>query len=78
MAFLKSSIRVETRDNVGENLDVSLLEAAADNDWILYAPYTDKSLMRNRLTYDLSNDMSRWAVREVLRSNFEWRVSRYL
>ena len=61
--FPQKQYSVETRDNLGENLNVSLLGMAEDNDWILYAPYTDKSLMRNRLTYDLSNDMNRWAVK---------------
>jgi subtilisin-like proprotein convertase family protein len=61
--FPQKQYSVETRDNLGDNLDVSLLGLAADNDWILYAPYTDKSLMRNRLTYDLSNDMNRWAIK---------------
>lgn len=61
--FPQKQYSLETRDSLGNNLNVSLLGMAADNDWILYAPYTDKSLMRNRLTYDLSNDMNRWSVR---------------
>jgi CotH kinase protein/Secretion system C-terminal sorting domain/Proprotein convertase P-domain len=61
--FPQKQYSFETRDSLGNNLDISLLGMAADNDWILYAPYTDKSLMRNRLTYDLSNDMNRWAIK---------------
>jgi subtilisin-like proprotein convertase family protein len=61
--FPQKQFSVETRDSIGNNLNVSLLGMAVDNDWILYAPYTDKSLMRNRLTYDLSNDMGRWAIK---------------
>ena len=61
--FPQKQYSLETRDSLGNNLNVSLLGLAADNDWILYAPYTDKSLMRNRLTYDLSNDMNRWSIR---------------
>ncbi len=61
-SFPQKQYGVETRDSLGNNLDVSLLGMAADNDWILYAPYTDKLLMRNRLTYKLSRDMNRWAI----------------
>ena len=34
-----------------------------ENDWILYAPYTDKSLMRNFLTFDLGRKMGRYCSR---------------
>lgn len=61
--FPQKQYAVETRDSLGNNLDVSLLGMATDNDWILYAPYTDKSLMRNRLTYELSNQMGLWAIK---------------
>ncbi|MEO8147854.1 MAG: CotH kinase family protein [Bacteroidia bacterium] len=61
--FPQKQYSIETRDSAGNNLDTVLLGMAADNDWILYAPYTDKSMMRNWLTYQLSNDMNRWAVK---------------
>lgn len=34
-----------------------------ENDWILYAPYSDKSLIRNVLAYKLGRDMGRYASR---------------
>jgi len=34
-----------------------------ENDWVLYAPYSDKSLMRNTLTFDLARDIGRYAPR---------------
>jgi len=34
-----------------------------ENDWILYAPYSDKTLIRNVLTYNLARDMGRYASR---------------
>jgi subtilisin-like proprotein convertase family protein len=63
--FPQKQFSIETRDSLGNNLNVEILGMAKDNDWILYAPYTDKSLMRNRLTYELSNDMNRWAVKGI-------------
>lgn len=62
-SFPKQQYAVETRDAQGENLDVSLLGLPAENDWVLYAPYTDKSLMRNVLAYHMSNQIGRYASR---------------
>ncbi len=61
--FPKKQYGVETRDADGEDLDVSLLGMPAESDWIFYAPYSDKSLMRNVLAYDLAREMGRYATR---------------
>lgn len=61
--FPKKQFGLETRDVNGENNNVSLLEMPPENDWILYAPYSDKSLMRNVLAYYLSNRMGHYATR---------------
>ncbi|GAB5520089.1 MAG: hypothetical protein RhofKO_23400 [Rhodothermales bacterium] len=61
--YPKKSYALETRHADGSNRDVSLLGLAEDNDWILYAPYADKSLMRNVLAYHLARQMGRYAVR---------------
>ncbi|MBL4585967.1 MAG: CotH kinase family protein, partial [Flavobacteriales bacterium] len=47
--FPKKQYALETQDVVGNSLDVSLLGLPIENDWILHAPYSDKSLMRNYL-----------------------------
>lgn len=36
---------------------------AGESDWVLYAPYSDKSLMRNVLSYEWSNEIGRYAPR---------------
>jgi len=61
--FPKKSYGFETRDENNEDLDVSVLGMPEEEDWILYAPYSDKSLVRNILIYDLSRDMDRYASR---------------
>ena len=61
--FPKKSYRLETQDSLGENNNVSLLGMPKENDWILYGPYSDKSLIRNVLAYRLSNDIGRYAPR---------------
>jgi hypothetical protein len=48
------------------NYNVSLFDWPSDNDWILYAPYTDKSFIRNVLTYDLGRQMGQYAPRTKL------------
>ncbi len=61
--FPKKSYGFETRDENNEDLNVSVLDMPEEEDWILYAPYSDKSLIRNILIYDLSRDMDRYASR---------------
>ncbi len=68
--FPKKSYGFETRDDANEDLDVSLLGFPEEEDWILYAPYSDKSLLRNHLIYELSNDMGRYASRTRLTEVF--------
>ena len=53
----------ETRDAQGNNLNVALLGMPAENDWILTANYSDKTLFRNALTYNLANKTGQYAPR---------------
>ena len=61
--FPKKQYALETQDAVGNSLDVSLLGLPIENDWILHAPYSDKSLMRNYLTYNWWRDMGWYTTR---------------
>ena len=61
--FPKKQYALETQDIDGENLNVSILGMPAENDWILYAPYSDKSLLRNFLAYELARNIGRYASR---------------
>ena len=63
MGFPKKSYSFETQDSLGENYNVSLLGMPTENDWILYAPYGDKSFLRNALTYHLYNKMGYYSPR---------------
>lgn len=62
-SFPKKSYGFETRDAGNEDMSVSLLGFPEEEDWILYGPYSDKSLMRNMLIYELSRDVDRYASR---------------
>ena len=61
--FPKKQFALEVWDDTHDDLDVPLLGMPPQSDWILYAPYTDKSLMRDFLAYKWSNDIGRYAVR---------------
>jgi len=61
--FPKKQYALETQDENGNNLNVSLLGLPPENDWILYGPYSDKSLIRNALTYEISRRIDRYASR---------------
>jgi len=62
-SFPKKSYGIETRDQKGEDLKVSLLGMPAESDWILHAPYSDKTLLRNALTYHLGARLGSWQPR---------------
>ena len=64
--FPKKSMRIETQDSLGNNLNVGLLGLPPENDWVLYAPYTDKSLMRNILAYKMGEWSGHYAPRTRL------------
>ncbi len=64
--FPQKSYGFETRDALGVDLNASLLGMPDEHDWILYAPYNDKTCMRNILTYHLANQMGNYASRTKL------------
>jgi len=61
--FPKKSYALETRAADGENLNVPLLGMPSENDWVLHAPYSDKSLMRNALACWIARQMQNYASR---------------
>ncbi len=61
--FPKKSYGVETRDSIGNDLDTSLMGMPAESDWVLNANFTDKSFMRNVLSYEMAGWMGHYASR---------------
>lgn len=61
--FPKKSLRIETRDSLGDDFDVSLLGLPETSDFVLSANFSDKTLMRNALAYDLSRRLGQYASR---------------
>lgn len=61
--FPKKSYRFETWDEYDNDTNISLLGFPKESDWILHAPYTDKTFGKNVLTYHLSRKMGNYASR---------------
>lgn len=60
--FPMKSYSIELWDDEGGDREESIFGLPEESDWVLYAPYTDKTLMRNFLAYTLSNSLGHWAA----------------
>ena len=60
--FPMKSYGIELRTVAGASDEKSLFGLPKEADWVLYAPYTDKTLMRNFLAYTMSREMGHWAA----------------
>ncbi|MGB4840173.1 MAG: CotH kinase family protein [Saprospiraceae bacterium] len=74
--FPKKPYGFETRDNTGNDLNVSLLGMPKESDWTLNATYNDKSLMRDGLAYMFAGSFMEYAPRVrycelVLNDNYQ-------
>ncbi len=61
--FPKKSYKVTLKTTAGADTNVSILGMPAEEDWILYASYNDKTLMRDPLVYHLANQIGQYASR---------------
>lgn len=64
--FPQKPYALETRDENGENFNISLLGMPPENDWILLSNYNEKSLIRTTLALDLFRSMGHYAPRAKL------------
>lgn len=64
--FDKKNYGFETQKEDGSNNNVGLLGMPQENDWVLHGPYSDKSLLRNALTYHMGRLTGRYAPRTRL------------
>ena len=74
--FDKKSYGIETWDTQYNDVDVSLLGFPEEEDWILHGPYSDKSLIRNKIIYELSELMGNYTSRTEfveLTINYEYK-----
>jgi hypothetical protein len=64
--YPKKSYSIETQTDSGTNNNVSLLGLPEENDFVLYGPYGDKSLIRNVISYSLFRQMGHYSPRTRL------------
>lgn len=63
LRFPKNSLTLKMRDGDGDKVKASLFGMPSESDWVLYAPYVDKTLMRDVLGYEIGNAMGHYAPR---------------
>ncbi len=66
--FAKKQYAWEIVNNEGEDKDESVLGMPKESDWIIHAPYSDKTLMRNVMVYNLARDL--WGNKGGVRTRF--------
>lgn len=59
--YPKKNYGLSTLAPDGTDVNVSLLNMPPENDWILYGPYPDKTLIRNVMTFDIFRKMGHYA-----------------
>ncbi|MFY0601970.1 MAG: CotH kinase family protein [Cyclobacteriaceae bacterium] len=59
--FAKKSYGIEMWDRMSEDIDTSFLDFTPEEDFVLYGPYSDKSLLNNVLTMKLGRDLGHYA-----------------
>ena len=63
MFYEKKSYGFEIRNDKNESLAASMLNLPKNSAWILHGPYGDKTLLRNTVAYQISNNIGRYAAR---------------
>jgi len=63
LSFPKKMFGVRLIDDEDENRNEPILGLPSENNWIMHAPYDDRTLIRNAVAYQLSSDMGRYAPR---------------
>lgn len=61
--FPKASWTVELKDENGEDTDAALLGMPEEEDWVLYGPWMDRSLVRNVVGYSVWGDLGYYTPR---------------
>ena len=80
LEYRKHSFNFHAQDETETSVKIPLLGLPKESEWVLYAPYPDKTLMRDALAYELSGKMGRYAPRtrfvELFASQAGARLSR--
>lgn len=78
--WTQKSYGFETRNPLNIDTNVSILGMPKENDWILYGPFNESTLMKNVLTYQLVRELGYWVSRTkycevMLKTGFTWKYN---
>jgi hypothetical protein len=68
--YPKLGYKFECRNGAGDDEDCALAGLPEGSDWVLHAPYSDKSYMRNALAFGIGGDVGEAAGRWEPRTRF--------
>ena len=63
LGFNQKKYTIELRSEDGKEIDAPLLGMPAHSDWVLLAPYSDVSAVRDPLAFQLWREMGHWGPR---------------
>ena len=63
LGFNQKKYTIELRDEQGRDVEAPVLGMPAHSDWVLLAPYSDVSAVRDPLAFQLWRDMGHWGPR---------------
>jgi len=61
MHWTKHSFNVETKDEEMNDTNVAILNLPREEDWVLFGPIADRSLIRNKLLFELGQKLGQYA-----------------
>lgn len=75
--WTQKSYSVETRTAAGSDTNVVIMGMPKESDWVLYGPFSEGTLSKNVLTYQLARELGYWAPRTkycemMLKTGFFW------
>lgn len=78
--WTQKSYAVETHTAAGLDTNVSILGMPKENDWVLYGPFNELTLMKNVLTFQLVRELGYYVSRTkycelMLKTGFTWKYN---
>jgi hypothetical protein len=61
----KKSYNITTVDAIHQKVKTSILGMPSEDDWVMYAPYQDKTCLRNNVAFRIFNAMGHYSSRSV-------------
>lgn len=78
--WTQKSYAVETHDTTGADTNAAILGMPEENDWVLYGPFNESTLMKNVLTFQVVRELGYYVSRTkhcemMLKTGFTWKYN---